>query len=220
MELWQALVVLTLSYLLGSIPFGLIVVKIAIGKDVRNIESGRTGGTNVMRAAGVLSGFITAALDVFKGFATAWIVQWFTPGVFWLQVAAPLMAVLGHNYSVFLAERDEIGRLRLRGGAGGATALGGAMGIWPASALIILPLGVIVFLVVGYASVATISVGVSATLVFLFRSVFYSEPWEFVFYGIGALLLCLWALRPNLQRLRDGTERMVGLRVKRKQKEA
>lgn len=66
MFFWQPLVVLVLSYILGSIPFGLIVVKIAIGKDVRSIESGRTGGTNVMRAAGVLSGVITAGLDVLK----------------------------------------------------------------------------------------------------------------------------------------------------------
>lgn len=129
------------------------------------------------------------------------------------------MAVLGHNYSIFLTERDALGRLRLRGGAGGATAFGGAIGIWPASALIILPLGVIAFLVVGYASIATISIGVSATMIFLFRAIFYNEPWIYVFYGVGALLLCLWALRPNLQRLRNGTERMVGFRVKRKQKQ-
>ena len=71
MFFWQPLVVLVLSYMIGSIPFGLIVVKIVIGKDVRSIESGRTGGTNVMRAAGVVSGVITGIMDVLKDFQPA-----------------------------------------------------------------------------------------------------------------------------------------------------
>ena len=66
MQVWQPLAVLVLSYLIGSIPFGLIIVKIVTGKDIRSIESGRTGGTNVMRAAGVLSGVITGLMDVLK----------------------------------------------------------------------------------------------------------------------------------------------------------
>jgi glycerol-3-phosphate acyltransferase PlsY len=66
---------LPLAYLIGSIPSGLLVVKIATGKDVREIESGRTGGTNAMRAAGPLAGLFTALLDVFKGAGAVWVGQ-------------------------------------------------------------------------------------------------------------------------------------------------
>jgi len=67
MDMLKILLVLTLSYLIGAIPFGLVVVKIATGKDVRTIGSGRTGGTNVMRAAGFAAGAVTAVLDWLKG---------------------------------------------------------------------------------------------------------------------------------------------------------
>lgn len=59
--------VLILAYLIGSIPFGLIIVKLSTGKDIRSVESGRTGGTNAMRAAGVWAGVATAIFDTLKG---------------------------------------------------------------------------------------------------------------------------------------------------------
>ena len=220
MQAWLPLVVLVLSYLIGSIPFGLIIVKIVTGKDIRTIESGRTGGTNVMRAAGVVSGVITGIMDVLKGVAACWIARWLIPGSEWMLAFAPLMAILGHNYSIFLIERNEKGHIRFRGGAGGATTFGGAIGIWPYSALIIFPLSLAVFLVVGYASVATISIAVFTTLIFLYLALFASGSWAYVFYGVVSLFMCLWALRPNLQRLRNGTERKVGFRAKQKVREA
>jgi len=220
MQAWQPLAVVVLSYLIGSIPFGLIVVKIVTGKDIRSIESGRTGGTNVMRAAGVVSGVITGIMDVLKGFSACWIARWLIPGSEWMLALAPLMAILGHNYSIFLIERNDSGHIRFRGGAGGATTFGGAMGIWPVCGLIIFPLSLGVFLFIGYASVATISIAVFATLIFLYLALFASGSWAYVFYGVAALIMCLWALRPNLERLRNGTERKVGFRAKRKMREA
>jgi acyl phosphate:glycerol-3-phosphate acyltransferase len=196
-----------------SIPFGLIIVKIANGKDVRNIESGRTGGTNVFRAAGWFAGVLTALMDVIKGVATAWIVMWFMPGDIWLQVLAAVMAIIGHNYSIFLLERNEKGRIRLRGGAGGATALGGAIALWPQAWLVILPLTVLVYLLIGYASVTTISIAFFAILVFAYRAITEMSPWNYVVYGVAAELIVLWALRPNLKRLFAGNERAVGLRA-------
>jgi acyl phosphate:glycerol-3-phosphate acyltransferase len=213
MEVISILAVLLLSYTAGAIPFGLIIVKIANGKDVRMIESGRTGGTNVFRAAGWFAGVLTAFMDVIKGVATAWIVNWFMPGDLWLQVFAAVMAIIGHNYSIFLWERNEQGRLRLRGGAGGATALGGAIALWPQAWLIILPLSVLVYLFVGYASVTTISIAFFALLIFIYRAATEMSPWTYVIYGIAAQLIVLWALRPNLKRLFAGNERAVGLRA-------
>ena len=213
MEILRILSVLLLAYLVGSIPSGWIVVKIATGKDVLKVESGRTGGTNAMRAAGFFAGLVTALLDVLKGVSTGWIVSWLMPGDVWLQVLAAVLAILGHNYSVFLLKLDENGRLRFRGGAGGATALGGAIALWPQAWMVILPLAVLVFLLVGYASVTTISIAASALLVFIYRAAVGTSPWVYVLYGALALAIVVIALRPNLERLKRGTERMVGLRA-------
>jgi acyl phosphate:glycerol-3-phosphate acyltransferase len=205
---------LLLSYLVGSIPSGWVVVKVFTGKDIRQIASGRTGGTNAYRAAGVVAGLLTAGLDVLKGIASGWIVWWLFPhGNVWLQVAAAVMAVIGHNYSIFLIERNEKGHIRLRGGAGGATALGGAVALWPISGIVILPLVGIIYFLVGYASVTTISITVFSILVFAYRAYLGISPTEYILYGVLALGLVLYALRPNLQRLAAGTERPVGLRA-------
>src|SRR5262245_26734537 len=137
--------IILLAYVFGSIPFGLLIVKLKTGKDIREIESGRTGGTNAMRAAGFWAGFATAMLDILKGAVAVWVAQWLTPDL-WVHVIAPIAVILGHNHSIFLIERDENGKIiRLRGGAGGAPSVGGAMGLWPASILIILPLGMLTF---------------------------------------------------------------------------
>ncbi|HZW03771.1 MAG TPA: glycerol-3-phosphate acyltransferase [Anaerolineaceae bacterium] len=217
-EYWDIGLALLLSYLLGSVPCGLLIVKIASGKDIREVESGRTGGTNAMRAAGFLAGLTTAAFDLSKGAATALIVDAIAPGLPWVRVAAALLAILGHNYSVFLIEKTTHGRLRLRGGAGGATALGGAIALWPVSGLIIFPLVALTYVFIGYASVTTISITVFAFLVFAVRAALGLSPWIYALYGVLALLVVLWALRPNLKRLREGTERPVGLRAARLKK--
>jgi glycerol-3-phosphate acyltransferase PlsY len=210
-------VTLVLSYLIGAIPVGWIIVKLFTGRDVRKIESGRTGGTNVMRAAGFVAGAFTAIGDVAKGFSTSLLVAWLLPGdvsfKVWLQVLAPLAAILGHNYSIYLIERRADGTLKLWGGAGGATCFGGAMGLWPWSIAFMLPIAVAVFLLVGYASMTTLSIAVSATVICAYLAYAHGSPWEYVLYGVISFLILGWALRPNLVRLANGTERAVGLRA-------
>jgi acyl phosphate:glycerol-3-phosphate acyltransferase len=215
-----------LGYLLGSIPFGLIIVKLKTGIDIRDVESGRTGGTNAMRAAGLPAGLLTALMDILKGAAAVWIAQAIVPDDHWGHILAPIGAILGHNYSLYLPEFDENGRfIRLRGGAGGAPAVGGAFGLWPPSLLLILPLATAVFFGFGYASVTTISVGFFALFTFGVRA-YLGMPgasWIDTLYGLIAALLLMWALRPNIQKLFNGTERVVGIslhgRLKAKQEQ-
>ncbi len=219
MPILQILLIMGLSYLVGSIPFGLIVGKIASGKDVRKFGSGRTGGTNVMRAAGLIPGVITAVLDVLKGVSSGWIAEWLAPGDPWLKVLAALFALWGAIRSVFLLEKGEDGVWRLRGGAGGATGLGGAIALWNPSALFIVPVGAVMYFIVGYASVTTISVAISALVIFTIRAFVDNQPFQYIIFGAAALATVLYALRPNLKRLANGTERLVGLRayIKKKQ---
>lgn len=206
------------SYVIGSVPFGLIVVKLLTGKDIRMVESGRTGGTNALRAAGWVAGLLTGILDILKATATVWLAQAITANE-WMHVLAPIAAILGHNYSLFMAERDERDRWRLRGGAGGAASFGGALGLWAPSALIILPIAALIYYFVGYASVTTLSVALMATIIFAVRAIFFHSPWEYVIYGVLSEILLVWALLPNIKRLMDGTERLHGWRAKRQPKE-
>ena len=217
--------IVILAYIFGSIPFGLLIVKLKTGKDIREVESGRTGGTNAMRAAGFWAGFATALLDILKGAVGVWVAQWLTPDSQWVHVLSPIAAILGHNYSIFLAERDANGKFRLRGGAGGAPSVGGAMGLWPASILIILPLGMLTFFTIGITSITTMAVALFAIIVFAVRALLFDGQWIDVWYGVGAEVLLVWALRPNLKKLMEGNERIVkyslngGLKARREAKE-
>lgn len=213
-----SVLVLASSYLIGSIPFGLLLVRLKSGKDVRHIESGRTGGTNAFRAAGFSIGLLTAIMDMLKGMTVVYITRWILGESAWIEILAPVIAIIGHNYSIYLLERDESGKIRLRGGAGGATCLGGSAGLWFPSLLIILPLGGLILYLIGYASVATISVAIISTIIFSIRGWLGFSPWEYALYGVMAFVVLCWTLRPNIQRLMDGTERMVGLRVRNKSK--
>lgn len=207
--------VLILSYILGSIPFGLLIVKITTGKDIRTVASGRTGGANAMRAGGLWAFAGTAVFDVLKGAGAVWLASALVPGTIWLKVFAPMMAILGHNYSIFLTERDERGRLRLRGGAGGAPTVGGAAGIWLPSLLIVLPVAGVLLFIVGYASVTTMGIAMIVTATFVVRAWAFGQPWQFVIYGLIAEVLLIWSLRPNIKRLIEGKERVVGLRARK-----
>ncbi len=207
-----ALGVLLISYLIGSIPFGLILVRLKTGQDVRSVASGRTGATNVMRAAGFWTGLATSLLDILKSAAAVWLARWLLPDFYWIHVLAPFLAVLGHNYSIYLAEKTPEGVWRLRGGAGGTPSLGGTVGLWLPSFLIIFPVGFLILFGVGYASVATLSMGIVSALIFAVRAFLGLSPWEYIFYGLLVEVLILIALRPNLERLRNGTERFVGWR--------
>lgn len=214
MQIFKDVLMVLLAYVIGSIPIGLIIVKLRTGKDVRKVESGRTGGTNVMRAAGFWSGFATGVLDILKAAVTVWIARAFDVSV-WGEVFAPLAAIIGHNYSIFLAER-KAGKLRLGGGAGGAASVGGALGLWAPSILIIFPVGLFIFFAVGYASVTTMSAALIATVIFIVRAWMGLSPWQYVLYGILAEAILVWALRPNIKRLLAGEERLHGWRTKEK----
>jgi glycerol-3-phosphate acyltransferase PlsY len=139
-----------------------------------------------------------------------WAAELITPESHWVHVIAPVAAIIGHNYSIFLPERDENGKIvRLRGGAGGAPSVGGAIGLWPPSILIILPLGILTFFSLGIASVTTMSVALFAIVIFAVRAAQGFMPWFDVTYGVLAEILLIWALRPNIQKLFAGQERVV-----------
>lgn len=204
------IILLTLiGYLLGSLPMGLIYVRLSTGQDLRTVGSGRTGGTNAMRAAGLGVGLLTAFSDILKGALAVWLAQGFVPAETRAlgMVCAGLAVILGHNYSIFL---------RFKGGAGGATAAGAAMAIWPWAILIVAPLGGGILYFIGYASVATLAAAIAITVAFAILAALQLLDPTFILFGLGAIILLAWTLRPNLARLIRGEERLVGLRAKHK----
>jgi glycerol-3-phosphate acyltransferase PlsY len=214
MQILLICAVILLSYLIGAIPLGLITVKLSTGQDIRQIQSGRTGGTNAMRAAGLWIGILTAFGDVAKGIIGVWLARAITPGNVWMEIIAPTLIIIGHNYSVFTINKTE-GRLQIGGGAGGAPSVGGAVGLWPPMFFILIPLGVLILFGIGYASLATISLPLIATFIFIYRAWNGVSPWQYILFGLISEVLIIWSLRPNIKRLINGNERLVGWRARR-----
>ena len=139
-------VLIPVCYLLGSVPFGLLVARIAKGIDVRSYGSGNTGMTNVLRTTGVAPGLAVLVLDLGKGVAAVFIARAIEPSPA-LEVTAALSALIGHNWSVFI---------RFQGGKGTATGLGTVFAISPAAVLIVVALSVPPMLVSRYVSLGSI----------------------------------------------------------------
>jgi glycerol-3-phosphate acyltransferase PlsY len=189
------------GYLIGSIPFGYLIVKAVKGIDIREFGSGRTGGTNVYRAAGAVPFVLTAMLDALKGVMAVLLVRQFVPGTAgWAEALAGFGVVLGHNASCFL---------NFRGGAGGATAVGTSIAVAPLGGVIALVLGAGMLFIGGYASVASILAGATVAIFNTIGAMTGTGPWSYAAYGWGVLGLILFALRPNIERLRAGTEKRV-----------
>jgi len=203
------------AYLLGSIPFGLIIAK-AHGKELRSIGSGNIGATNVARALGRKWAYVCFLLDVLKGaapmlatmpFAKALSGQSHTERVvvLWLWLAVGCAAILGHIFPVYL---------KFKGGKGVATSLGVALGLWPyytICAFVALGVWGVVVLTWRYVSLASIAASV-AFPTSLLLVVLLTPGWDFM--NLWPLLIAATAIplmviirhRENIKRLLAGTE--------------
>jgi glycerol-3-phosphate acyltransferase PlsY len=194
------------GYLLGSIPFGFIVVGMLRERDITAEGSGRTGGTNAMRAGGFGAGVLTVVGDICKGMAAIALAHALMPGVAWAEVIAGWGAVLGHNASIYIG---------FRGGAGSGPHMGVAGAFWPPSLIFTLLCLPFSLFVIGYASLGSLLIAVVIIAIFALRAAQGLGPVEYIWYGVGALALVVYALRPNIERLIKGTEKRVRLPTRR-----
>jgi glycerol-3-phosphate acyltransferase PlsY len=193
------LISIPLAYLLGSIPFGFILVKLVLHKDIRATGSGNIGATNVARSGAKGLGIATLLLDLGKAFLAVKIAQHLAPGNFDLAVVAAVAAILGHVYPIWLG---------FRGGKGVASALGVFLALTPAAAACTFAVFLIVVLVTRYVSLASI-VG-SATFP-LFGLYFVPLHTPIVVSGFLFIpLLIIVKHRDNIRRLLAGTENRFG----------
>jgi glycerol-3-phosphate acyltransferase PlsY len=191
-------------------------VKLFTGKDVREVGSGRTGGTNSFRAAGFAVGILTFLMDVVKGVAAVWLARWITAGnvpatwLPWAMALAGVASVIGHNWSVFL---------KFGGGAGTGPNVGWATAVWWPMLFITFLFGAPTLYFIGMASLASLAVAAAIPIVFGIR--YFAGYDDTPAYFVGGLLtaaVVAWALRPNIQRILAGEERLVGPAAARKQK--
>jgi glycerol-3-phosphate acyltransferase PlsY len=187
-----------LGYLLGSIPFGFLLVRVTSGRDIRALGSGNIGATNVARTAGSSIGVATLILDATKGFFAVWLMWYLSGGNIRFMMSAGIAAILGHLFPVWL---------RFSGGKGVATALGVFLAIcWPAVAL-----GVAVFAIVvlfwKYVSLASISAAAALPLfVYLLYAPGHAPPAAVSAGTLLAAILIIVKHRGNIERLMNGTE--------------
>jgi glycerol-3-phosphate acyltransferase PlsY len=194
-----SIVVLVCAYLAGSIPVGLWLVRMTTGKDVRQVGSGRIGGTNVLRAAGPWVALASVIGDVIKGILPVLLAR-AVVGIPAVEALAGLLAVLGHNYSIFIG---------FKGGAGTMTTIGSAFALWPWMAIIVAIVGLPMLIIIRYASLASVSVALLIPTAYALRAWLGDGPWGYLIHGLGTAALTLWSLRPNIQRLLAGNERRV-----------
>ena len=186
------------AYLLGSIPFGLLLTKLFGGGDVRKAGSGNIGATNVARVAGPLPGILTLLLDAAKGAAAVWIAARFSnESATWMIIAA-LAALIGHCFPVWL---------KFRGGKGVATAAGVFLMLSPLALLGSVIVFVLVVAFWRYVSLASISAAAAMPLlVYLLWAPRHAPPLAVTFGALAAAVLIIYKHDANIQRLVDGEE--------------
>ncbi len=206
-----------IGYLLGSIPFGLILAKKLADIDVREWGSGKVGATNVLRSAGRKVAILSGLCDILKGAAAVLLagliigktyvaIGSFGFGPLLGQVLAGLAAVAGHNWSIFL---------KFRGGSGVATFFGGWIALFPMVAILggeILFLGAASTLFVSLGSIAGV-VGTYAIVIPL--TIVSGLPIEYLLYAFVGMGMIIYTHRANIVRLFNGKERKLGEKAER-----
>jgi acyl phosphate:glycerol-3-phosphate acyltransferase len=184
------------AYLLGSIPFALIVSRRLSGVDLRHIGSGNLGATNVARASGLRAGVLVAVLDIAKGAAGVMVAMRLTSDAA-APAAAGFAAILGHVYPIWL---------RFRGGKGVATACGVFSVLTPLAVLPALAIFLVTVWLTKYMSVASLL----AALVVPPLAYAAGSPTPAVTAALGASILIVFRHRSNVVRLKNGSERRLG----------
>jgi glycerol-3-phosphate acyltransferase PlsY len=195
---FEPFLVLAIGYLLGSIPFGLILTRLAGKGDLRSIGSGNIGATNVLRTGSKGLAAATLLLDALKGTAAVLIGQHIFPSYLQretLEACAAAGALIGHLYPVWL---------KFNGGKGVATLLGILVPLLPAAAAIYAAIWILLLLTIRISSVAGMTAAISAPV----SAAIFDQ--RFFPMLLGFALLVVWKHRTNIARLKAGTEPRIG----------
>jgi len=201
-----AAILIVLAYLIGALPFGLLVGRLAGGVDLREHGSGRIGATNALRTVGWTGAVLTLLLDLLKGVVAVLLVWWLyqagpagsTP---WVGAAAGIAAVAGHIRSVFIG---------FRGGRGVATFAGAMLATAPWTVAIVVPVFALVVWRSRFVSLGSLFGAWLAPVVTAAQVPHGRATLAAVALGLAGAALVTVAHRDNIARLRAGTERRFG----------
>jgi acyl phosphate:glycerol-3-phosphate acyltransferase len=185
------------AYLLGSISFAVLLVRLATGKDIRSEGSGNAGATNVLRAHGKKLGLVVAALDIAKGALAVFLVRLVTADSRY-AAAAGFAAILGHVFPIFYG---------FRGGKGVATAVGAFLVLAPLATLVCVGIFVVIVALTRYVSLGSV---IAMVLLPPVAGLLFRAPLAVVAAAAGAAVLIVLKHRENLKRLASGQERRLG----------
>jgi glycerol-3-phosphate acyltransferase PlsY len=198
----RSLLVLVIAYLIGSIPFGYLIVRTKEGGDIRQTGSGGTGATNVSRRAGKVAGVLTLLLDAAKGAAAVLIAQ-NVSGSAWVKAAAAIAVIVGHIFPVWLG---------FRGGKGVATGVGVFLVLAPMALLCAGVVFVSIVFFTRYVSLGSIMAAALIPLLVWLQNVFiepFADLRPLLAAAVVGALLIIFAHRGNIQRLARGTESQI-----------
>ena len=193
-------ITIAIGYLFGSLPWGLIVGYLWLGRDIRQSGSGKTGTTNVLRTAGKVPAALVLILDIAKGAVPALIGRYVfdNDGA---AVTGACAAIVGHVWPVFAG---------FRGGRGVASTYGGILGLAPLLSLGFPVIGALLVVATRYVSVmSVVGVPLCAALIAVAAALGWTQ-WEYFVFAAFATALVEYKHLPNIQRLRSGTEPKIG----------
>lgn len=191
------------AYLVGAIPFGLIVGRLARGVDLRQHGSHRTGATNALRTLGLPAALVVLLLDIAKGVTAVVVARALGGDVYseWAAAVAGVAAIVGHNWSVYIG---------FTGGRGVATSAGALGAMSPLTLLIVAPIVFVLIWRTRYVSLGSISGALAAPLVAAILWAIGAATVQAIVYAAAAGILVTAAHADNISRLRAGTERKIG----------
>jgi len=188
------------AYLIGGIPFGLLIVRLMTGADVREAGSGNIGATNVLRTTGPLAGILTLVLDAAKAWLAVWLADWLSGGsVLWMSAAA-LAALAGHAWSIWIG---------FKGGKAVASFVGAYLYLTPLPLLAVVLLFVFIVAWTRYLSLGSI---IAAGLFPVACWMILHPGWPVLVSAIGAAIIIVHRHRDNIVRIRAGEERIFSFR--------
>lgn len=201
-----AALLVVLGYLIGALPFGLLIGRLAGGVDLREHGSGRIGATNALRTVGLAGAVATFVLDLGKGVAAVLVARWLyqagPPGSpEWVAAAAGLAAIVGHIRSAFIG---------FRGGRGVATFAGAMLATSPWTLAVVVPVVALIVWRTRIVSIGSLTGALLAPIITAVLVALGQATWAGVALGAGGAALVTAAHGDNIARLRAGTERRIG----------
>jgi glycerol-3-phosphate acyltransferase PlsY len=192
------------AFLLGSVPFAVLVSRIFFKRDIREFGSGNPGATNVLRTFGPVAGGATFVLDILKGAAAVYLATLLAPAVWsadgrdWLMIAAAMAAIAGHSFSPFIG---------FKGGKGVATAAGAIGMLMPVAFWVLFLMFVVILLITRMVSLGSITIAIEFPVLCV---LLYGDRTPMLLFGLLGGGLVVWRHHANLKRIFRGEEHRIG----------